>query len=170
VPKYYVIGTFPLLFYIRWFLCQHGMVRPQFADRGYVLHVWKGDANVLYKQLRTAQKRWSGSLAAATLYEIYSSELSTNFTLLFIPCILLLSYCLKVSKNMYHTFNDSKSYYKISLNSDIFRWQPPPSSGKAQLVRRCFSLQGELSLMMVVVAAIETCCNIEWFCNNFWNH
>jgi hypothetical protein len=111
-----------------------------------------------------------------------------------------LNYCLKVSKSMHHTFNDVKSYYKITIYSDMFQWQPPPKSGKVHLVswntavvqqlctcskihftsglkwillrvnnsvleRPNFSLQGELSLMMVV-AATETYRNIQWFCNN----
>jgi hypothetical protein len=36
---------------------------------------------------------------------------------------------------MQHVFNDFKSYYKITLYSVMFRWQPPPpSSGKLHLV------------------------------------
>jgi hypothetical protein len=35
---------------------------------------------------------------------------------------------------MHHTFNDFKNYYKITVYCDMFRWQPPPSSGKVRVV------------------------------------
>jgi hypothetical protein len=49
-------------------------------------------------------------------------------------CKMLLSHCLKVLNNVHRTFNDFKSYCKITLYSDMFRWQPPQSSGKVHIV------------------------------------
>jgi hypothetical protein len=42
--------------------CHHGMARPQVADGGDGLQVWKVAANTLNKQSRTADKGWSSSL------------------------------------------------------------------------------------------------------------
>jgi hypothetical protein len=36
--------------------CHHGMERPQVADGGDALQVWRAAANILNKQLRTAEK------------------------------------------------------------------------------------------------------------------
>jgi hypothetical protein len=36
------------------------------------------------------------------------------------------SYSLNVANNMHHTSNEFRSYYKIPVRSDMFRWQPPP--------------------------------------------
>jgi hypothetical protein len=38
------------------------MTRPQVADGGDALHVWRAAAHILNKQLRTADKRWSCGL------------------------------------------------------------------------------------------------------------
>jgi hypothetical protein len=40
----------------------HGMARPQVADGGDALQVWRVAANILNKQSRTADKGWSSSL------------------------------------------------------------------------------------------------------------
>jgi hypothetical protein len=45
-----------------WVPCHHSMARPQVADGGNTLQVWRVAANILNKQSRTADKRWSSSL------------------------------------------------------------------------------------------------------------
>ena len=40
----------------------HGMARPQVADRGDGLQIWRVAANILNKQSWTADKGWSSSL------------------------------------------------------------------------------------------------------------
>jgi hypothetical protein len=40
----------------------HGMARPQVADGGDTLQVWRVAANILNKQLPTADKGWPSSL------------------------------------------------------------------------------------------------------------
>jgi hypothetical protein len=47
---------------IRWVLCHHGTARPQVADGGDGLQIWRVAANILNKQSRTADKGWSSSL------------------------------------------------------------------------------------------------------------
>jgi hypothetical protein len=42
--------------------CHHGMARPQVADGGDSLNIWRVAANILNKQLRTADKWWSSSV------------------------------------------------------------------------------------------------------------
>jgi hypothetical protein len=46
----------------RWVPCRHGMARPQVADGGDALQVWRVAANMFNKQSRTADKEWSSSL------------------------------------------------------------------------------------------------------------
>jgi hypothetical protein len=43
----------------------NGMARPQVADGGDGLQIWRVAANVLNKQSRTASKGWSSSLGLA---------------------------------------------------------------------------------------------------------
>jgi hypothetical protein len=43
------------------FSCHHGMARPQVADGGDSLQIWRVAANVLNKQSHTADKEWSSS-------------------------------------------------------------------------------------------------------------
>jgi hypothetical protein len=38
--------------------CHHGMARPQVADGGDDLQIWRVSANILNKQSQTADKRW----------------------------------------------------------------------------------------------------------------
>jgi hypothetical protein len=45
--------------HVRWVPCHHGMARPQVADGGDAIQVWKEAANILNKQSRTADKGWS---------------------------------------------------------------------------------------------------------------
>jgi hypothetical protein len=47
---------------VRWVPFHHGMARPQVADGGDALQVWREAANILNKPLRTADKGWSSSL------------------------------------------------------------------------------------------------------------
>jgi hypothetical protein len=47
----------------RWVPCHHGMARPQVADGEDALQFWRVAANILNKQLRTANKGWTPSLA-----------------------------------------------------------------------------------------------------------
>jgi hypothetical protein len=42
--------------------CHHGMVRPQVADGGDGLQIWRVAANVLNKQSRIANRGWSSSM------------------------------------------------------------------------------------------------------------
>jgi hypothetical protein len=42
--------------------CHHGMARPQVADGGEGLQIWRGAANILNKQTWTADKGWSSDL------------------------------------------------------------------------------------------------------------
>jgi hypothetical protein len=42
--------------------CHRGMARPQVVDGGDSLQFWRVAANILNKQLRTANKGWSFSL------------------------------------------------------------------------------------------------------------
>jgi hypothetical protein len=42
--------------------CHHGMERPQVADGGNGLQIWRVAANILNKQSRTADNGWSSSL------------------------------------------------------------------------------------------------------------
>jgi hypothetical protein len=48
--------------HVRWVPCHHGMARPQVADGGDALQVWRETANILNKQSLTADKGWSSSL------------------------------------------------------------------------------------------------------------
>jgi hypothetical protein len=50
--------------HVRWVPCHHGMARPQVADGGNTLQVWRVAANILNKQSRTADKGWPSSLGA----------------------------------------------------------------------------------------------------------
>jgi hypothetical protein len=49
-------------YHVRWVACHHGMERPQVSDAGGSLQFWRVAANILNKQSRTADKRWSFSL------------------------------------------------------------------------------------------------------------
>jgi hypothetical protein len=48
--------------HVKWVHCHHSMARPRVADRGYGLQIWRVAANILNKQLRTADSGWSSSL------------------------------------------------------------------------------------------------------------
>jgi hypothetical protein len=47
---------------VKWVPCHHGMARPQVADGGEGLQIWRAAANILNKHSRTAGKRWPSSL------------------------------------------------------------------------------------------------------------
>jgi hypothetical protein len=47
---------------VRWVPCHHGMARPQVADGGDGLRIWRAAANILYKESRAADKGLSSSL------------------------------------------------------------------------------------------------------------
>jgi hypothetical protein len=49
--------------HVRWVLCHHGMARPQVADGGNGLQIWRVAANIFNKQSRTADKRWSSNFS-----------------------------------------------------------------------------------------------------------
>jgi hypothetical protein len=59
-----------LIFYIhvRWVPCPHGMARPQVADGGDGLQIWRVASNILNKQLRTTENGWSSGLGPTTLH------------------------------------------------------------------------------------------------------
>jgi hypothetical protein len=44
------------IWYVRWVPCHHGMARPQVADGGDALQLWREAANILNKQSQTADK------------------------------------------------------------------------------------------------------------------
>jgi hypothetical protein len=44
--------------HVKWVHCHHGMARPQVADRGDCLQIWRVAANMLNRQLRTADRGW----------------------------------------------------------------------------------------------------------------
>jgi hypothetical protein len=48
--------------HVSWVPSHHGMLRPQVADGGDGLQIWRVTANILNKQSRTSHKRWSSSL------------------------------------------------------------------------------------------------------------
>jgi hypothetical protein len=48
--------------HVRWVPCHHGVARPQVANGGDALQVWRLAANILNKQSRTVDKGWSPSL------------------------------------------------------------------------------------------------------------
>jgi hypothetical protein len=52
--------------HVNWVGCHHGMARPQVADGGYGLQIWRVPANILNKQVRPADKRWSSSLCVGS--------------------------------------------------------------------------------------------------------
>jgi hypothetical protein len=47
---------------VKWVPCHHGLARPQVADGGDGLQIWRISANILNKQSRTADKVWSSRL------------------------------------------------------------------------------------------------------------
>jgi hypothetical protein len=49
-----LFGCGSLCTHVKWVPCHHGMARPQVADRGDGLQIWRVVANALYKQSRTA--------------------------------------------------------------------------------------------------------------------
>jgi hypothetical protein len=50
------------IFHFKWVPCHHSMARPQVADGGDGLQIWRVAANILNKQSWTADKGWSSSL------------------------------------------------------------------------------------------------------------
>jgi hypothetical protein len=48
--------------HVKWVPCHHGTARPQIADGGEGLQIWRVAANMLNKQSRTADKGWHSSL------------------------------------------------------------------------------------------------------------
>jgi hypothetical protein len=48
--------------HVKWVPCHHGMARPRVEEGGDGLHVWSVAANILNKQSRTTNKRWSSRL------------------------------------------------------------------------------------------------------------
>jgi hypothetical protein len=51
-------------FNVRGVRCHHDMARPQVADGGDVLQIWRVTANILNRQSRTADKEWPSRLGA----------------------------------------------------------------------------------------------------------
>jgi hypothetical protein len=50
--------------HVKWFPCHHGMAHPRVSDGGDHLQIQRVAANILNKQLWTADKGWSSSLGA----------------------------------------------------------------------------------------------------------
>jgi hypothetical protein len=59
-PTFFVV--FILVCLVRWVPCHHDMAKPQVADGGDGLQIWRIAANILNKQSRTADKGWPSSL------------------------------------------------------------------------------------------------------------
>jgi hypothetical protein len=51
--------------HVRCVPCHHGMARPQVVDEGGGLQIWRVAANIVNKQLQTADKGLSSSLGWA---------------------------------------------------------------------------------------------------------
>jgi hypothetical protein len=56
---HYRVHKSPPLVHVKWVPCHHGMARPQVADGGNGLQIWRVAAIILNKQLRTADRGWS---------------------------------------------------------------------------------------------------------------
>jgi hypothetical protein len=54
------------LSHVRWVPCHHGMARPQVADGGDALQVWRVAANILNRQSPTADKGWPFNLGVGS--------------------------------------------------------------------------------------------------------
>jgi hypothetical protein len=54
--------SYPCNSHVRWVPCHYGMARPQVADGGDALQLWREAANIVNKQSRTADKGWSSIL------------------------------------------------------------------------------------------------------------
>jgi hypothetical protein len=65
-----------------WVTFHHDMERPQVADGGDGLQIWRVAANILNKQSRTANKEWFSSLGvrrgATTPHRKYCNNLVTK--------------------------------------------------------------------------------------------
>jgi hypothetical protein len=59
------------LVHVRWVPCHHGRARPQVADEGFGLQIWRVAAYILNKQSRTADKGWSSSLGDKLVTKIH---------------------------------------------------------------------------------------------------
>jgi hypothetical protein len=53
--------------HVNWVPCHHGMGRPRVADQKNGLRMWRVAANILNKQSRRADKRWSSTLVGGAL-------------------------------------------------------------------------------------------------------
>jgi hypothetical protein len=60
LPK--ILRVLLIIVHFRWVPCHHGMERPQVADGGDALQLWRAAAIILNKPSRTADKGWSSSL------------------------------------------------------------------------------------------------------------
>jgi hypothetical protein len=49
-------GAYSKINHVKWVPCHHGMARPQVADGGESLQIWRVAANILNNQSRTADK------------------------------------------------------------------------------------------------------------------
>jgi hypothetical protein len=49
-------------FHVKWVHCHHGMARPQVADGGDGIQIWRVAANILNMLSQTADSGWSSSL------------------------------------------------------------------------------------------------------------
>jgi hypothetical protein len=48
--------------HVRWVPCHHSLARPQVADGGDGLQIWRVAANILNKQSQAADKGWPSNL------------------------------------------------------------------------------------------------------------
>jgi hypothetical protein len=73
-------------FHIRWVPCQNGIARPQVADGGDGLQIWRVAAYTLNMQSRTADKAWCSSFGVgrgANNFSVEKMNLLQNVTKLF---------------------------------------------------------------------------------------
>jgi hypothetical protein len=68
---------------VKWDPCHHGMGRPQVADEGDGLQIWKVAENILNKLSRTADRGWSSSLGVGRLTTPHRKKIQslTKYTL-----------------------------------------------------------------------------------------
>jgi hypothetical protein len=65
--------------HVKWVHFQYDTTRPQVADGGNGLQIWRVAANILNKQSRTADKGWSSRLGLGVGLTSFLQEFVRNF-------------------------------------------------------------------------------------------
>jgi hypothetical protein len=60
VQRFFPVGKATDL--VKWVPCHHGVARPQVADGGDGLQIWRAAVSILNKSLRTDERGWPSSL------------------------------------------------------------------------------------------------------------